>query len=511
MAKENESGIAGSASTPAAVRVEDTQWTKYNSNGGHGFAAEDANALNDKLRGKKVDKVGVNNELNGADRVVDGKMIQTKYYDTAKGSVDAAFDKATGNYKYEGQVLEVPKDQYEEALARMKEKIADGKVPGYTDPEKASELVKKGDVTYKQAANIAKAGNIDSLWFDVKNQAVVSGCAFGISFIVSYATGVWNGLNHKNALKNAFGSALQTGTIVLATGVGTQQFLRTSIGRSFASFTTKISRQVVTKIYGTKAGKELIEKIASAVMKKALHGAAAKNVISKLLRSNAVTSTVAGVVLTIPDAYSAIISRSISWEQFGKNLATTAGGIGGGLGGTAGGAAIGTLVCPGVGTVVGGFIGGIAGGIGGGAAAKKISDLIAPDDAEIIVESMNAAIEELAYEYMLTEYEFENLIVPEIKNTVTAKWLKQVFKHCNGRNDISGQKRYVREQFESVFENVLKNRTAITLPNEKTLKRLVFRTKVKLIFDYYWIRFLAIFSKKRRLLLESTDDKPDFL
>jgi hypothetical protein len=44
--------------------------------------------------------------------------------------------------------------------------------------------------------------------------------------------------------------------------------LRTSIGRSFAAFTNKISRQVVTKIYSTKAGKELIEKIASAIMKK---------------------------------------------------------------------------------------------------------------------------------------------------------------------------------------------------------------------------------------------------
>jgi hypothetical protein len=65
----------------------------------------------------------------------------------------------------------------------------------------------------------------------------------------------------KKAFKNAFGSALKTGTIVLISGVGTQQLLRTSFGRSFASFTTKISRQLVTKIYSTKAGKELIEKL----------------------------------------------------------------------------------------------------------------------------------------------------------------------------------------------------------------------------------------------------------
>ena len=503
MGKVEKAGIAGAGSHQLAVEIENTQWTKYKGpNGGHGYTAEDANALNDKFRGKKVDKVGISNELNGADRIVDGKMIQTKYYNTGKRSVDAAFDQATGKYRYDGQILEVPKDQYEEALARMKEKIAEGKVRGYTDPEKAHEIVKRGDVTYKQSVNIAKAGNIDSLWFDVKTQSVVSVGAFGISFIVSYATGIWHGLEPKKALKNAFGCAVKTGTIVLISGVGTQQLLRTSFGRSFAAFTTKISRQVVTKIYTTKAGKELIEKIASAIMKKALHGAAAKNVISKLLRSNLVTATVTGVVLTIPDAYSAIVSRKISWTQFGKNLAVTAGGIGGGIGGAAGGAAIGTLIFPGIGTVIGGAIGGIAGGIGAALGVKKVTDLIAPDDAQIMIKSMNTAVEELAYEYMLTENELEKTIVPSIKDTVDVKWLREMYKYSGSRSNISRQKRYVREQFEGDFEAVLKNRAKIKIPKLTTLKWMAFKTRTRLIFEYLCMRFLAIFSKKRRLQLE---------
>jgi hypothetical protein len=506
MSKAEKAGIAGTGSTQSAVEIENTQWTKYikESKGRHGPAAEDANALNDKLRGKKVDKVGLTNELNGADRIVDGKMIQTKYYNTAKGSVDAAFDRTTGKYRYDGQILEVPKDQYEEALVRMKEKIAQGKVRGYTDPEKAVEIVKKGDVTYKQSVNIAKAGNIDSLWFDVKTQSVVSGCAFGISFIISYATGIWQGLKPKKAFKNAFGSALKTGTVVLVAGVGTQQLLRTSFGRSFASFTTKISRQIVTKIYSTKTGKKLIEKIASAIMKKALHGAAAKNVISKLLRSNLVTATVSGIVLTIPDAYNAIVSRNISWTQFSKNLAVTVGGIGGGIGGAAGGAAIGTLILPGVGTAIGGFVGGIAGGIGSALGVKKVSDLIAPDDAQIMIGSMNTAVEELAYEYMLTENELENTIIPIVKDTVDVKWLKKMYKYSGDRNNISRQKQYVREQFEGYFEAVLKNRTKIKTPKPAALKRLAFKTRTRLIFDYFCMKFLAIFSKKRRLQLEES-------
>jgi hypothetical protein len=507
MSKVEEAGIAGTGSTQSAAEIENTQWTRYKGpNGGHGFAAEDANALNDKLRGKKVDKVGVSNELNGADRIVDGKMIQTKYYNTAKRSVDAAFDQATGKYKYDGQILEVPKDQYKEALARMKEKIAEGRVRGYTDPEKANEIVKQGDVTYKQSVNIAKAGNIDSLWFDVKTQSVVCGCAFGISFIISYATGVWQGLEPKKAFKNAFVNALKTGTIVLISGVGTLQLLRTSFGRSFAAFTTKISRQLITRIYSTKAGKELIQKIASAIMKKGLQGAAAKNVISKLLRSNFVTATVTGVVLTIPDTYKVIISRNISWVQFSKNLAVTAGGIGGGLAGAAGGAAIGTLIFPGVGTAIGGAIGGLVGGIGAALGVKKVSDLFAPDDAQIMIGSMNTAIEELAYEYMLTENELENTIVPIIKDTVDAKWLRKMYKYSGGRNNISGQERYVREQFEGDFEAILKNRAEIRTPKLIPLKWMAFKTRTRLIFDYFRMRFLAVFSKKRRLKLEIKED-----
>jgi hypothetical protein len=77
--KEAEAGIVGNGAVQEAIQIEDIQWVKFkNKNVGHGFAAEDANALNDKLRGKKVEKVGKNNELNGPDRIVNGKMIQTK-------------------------------------------------------------------------------------------------------------------------------------------------------------------------------------------------------------------------------------------------------------------------------------------------------------------------------------------------------------------------------------------------------------------------------------------------
>ncbi|WP_315450896.1 hypothetical protein [uncultured Treponema sp.] len=494
--EESEKGILGQSSVFAAKEIESTQWAKYKGEkGGHGFAAEDANALNDKLKGKKVDKVGTSNKFNGPDRVANGIEIQTKYYNSAKRSIEAGFDNTTGQYRYEGQVLEVPSDQYDEAVSLMKNKIREGKVPGVTDPDKAVEIVKKGDVTYTQARNIAKAGNIDSLWFDIKNQSVVSSYALGISFVITYANGVWHGLSKKQAFKLAFCNALRTGAVVLVVGVSTSQLLRTSLGRSFAAFTTKMSRQIVTRIYGTKIGKDLIEKMASAILKKTLYGAAAKNAISKLLRSNIVTGTVTAVVFTIPDVYKTIISKRISWAQFSKNFATTVTGIAGGFGGAVGGATIGTLVFPGIGTTIGGIVGGVVGGISSAIAAKKIADHITPDDAEIMVKAINRRITELAYDYMLTDDELSEYIIPIIEKTVNNKWIQEMYGYCGSRSNITKQNEFVDSNFESEFEFVLQRRSQIILPKKLYRKWFSFKTKISLFITYLKISIISIFKK----------------
>jgi len=154
-------------SSEIAKSLEKTQISRYHAAGGHGFAAEDANHFADRIRLRRPELVGPGNEKNGADRIVGGVPIQTKYHQTASGTVGAAFDSKTGLYRYRGQVLEVPKDQYEECVEVMRKKIADGSVPGVSDPRRAEELVRSGSITYKQARNIARAGNIDSIVFDV--------------------------------------------------------------------------------------------------------------------------------------------------------------------------------------------------------------------------------------------------------------------------------------------------------------------------------------------------------
>lgn len=140
---------------------------------GHGFAAEQANNLVDRLHGKNATVVGGDNAKNGADRKILNRYgspiwIQDKYYSTASNTVNAAFDNETGTYRYidendKPMQLEVPADQYDKAVELMKKKIESGKVKGVTDGSEAENLVRKGNVTYAQAKNIAKAGTIDSL------------------------------------------------------------------------------------------------------------------------------------------------------------------------------------------------------------------------------------------------------------------------------------------------------------------------------------------------------------
>lgn len=191
-----------------AKGLEQSQIGKYHTKGGTGFAAEDANAFADRIRLKQVEVTGTSNEANGADRVIDGVPIQTKYFPSAWATVENAFDGASGRYRYERQLLEVPKDQYDDCVRIMREKIAQGKVPGVTDSQEAERIVKKGDVTYKQARNIAPAGNIDSILFDAKTQTITTAYAFAATFAVYFAKRKWNGDKTEDAINGAIESAI---------------------------------------------------------------------------------------------------------------------------------------------------------------------------------------------------------------------------------------------------------------------------------------------------------------
>lgn len=369
MKNNTKSTINGISSTASTQCTNDQQWTKYHSKQGHGFAAEDANTMWDRWHGKSVNKVGLDNSLNGADRISDGVEIQTKYCADAGKSVGAAFE--NGTYRYGGMKIEVPSDQYEEAIRIMRGRISNGEVPGVTDPNMADQIVIKGHYTYDEAVRIAKAGNLDSIKFDIQTQAVACAFACGLSFAVTYCSAKSQGVSHTEALKIASKQAAKSGATTMVTGVAAQQLLRTEVGRNFAAVATKAIKPAVQAAMKSELGKQVVAKTATAIAGKQVAGAAAANVVTKALRTNAVVSTVVFVGTTIPDAVN-LCRGKISGAEFAENTTTNAAGVGGGWAGASAGAAVGSMICPGVGTVIGGIVGGIGGGMGASLGVKKV-------------------------------------------------------------------------------------------------------------------------------------------
>lgn len=451
-----------------AAALEKTQISKYftNTKGGHGFAAEDANNLADRWRGKDAKVVGQTNERHGADRRVAGVQIQSKYYQDATSTMRSVFDPDGGGYRYPGQVLEVPKDQHDQCVELMRKRISEGQVPPHTDPADAEKLVRKGTVTYKQARNIARAGNIDSVKFDIKTGAVVAIGAFGMSVLINYWYRRRQGMNKTDALDAALKEALSTGLTTLGMHVLSAQLLRTKV----AALGTVAVRRGVSAVARTSMGKKAVEGIAKASLNKAVHGTAAVKHVSKLLRTNAVTGAVTATIMCAPDFYRAAFDNSISWRQFTKNsvvnVASVAGGVGGWMGGAASGAALGSVI-PGVGTAAGGLIGGIAGGVVGSFSASKvtksIADKVAPDDAEALIRMLEEELQELSFEYMLSECEVVE-IMDVVRETVASnpEWLRSMYRETQGHEEVG--RCFVRDKFEGEFQKIAERRQKIVLP-----------------------------------------------
>ena len=427
----------------------------------HGFVAERANLLAGEIRsvftGEKIKYIGGNNALNGPDFVVadsSGNLtyIQSKYYSTGKGSVDACFE-GSGNYKYmwdgNPMQIEVPKGQYTEAVDRMAEKIRAGKVPGVTDPAKAKDLIREGTVTYKQALNIAKAGTIDSLKYDAKHGCVAAASAFGISAIVEFAASCWQNEPVDVAMKRSVFTGLQVGGSAFVVSVLSSQLSKTALNQAMIP----ASRAIVNAL-GPKAAQAFVNAFRPAGV--AIYGAAAKQAAVKLLRGNFITAAVSFVVFSIPNIVETFQGR-ISAKQLLKNSAELLGGIGIGALGAWGGAAIGTAIAPGAGTVVGGIVGGLAGGFGGAAGTKALADLIAEDDVNEMIDIISEEYSRIATDYLLSQDEGERVSVL-LQNKIDGKLLKDMFASKD-------RKAFAASIIEPIIAEEANNREKIILPS----------------------------------------------
>lgn len=458
--KSNPGAVAGGVAAGAYGQVNKLyDEEKFHAQQGHGFTAERANTLYDKLTGHDAKIVGDDNVKNGADRIVDGVMIQSKYCQSGNACINECFDNE-GNFRYmvdgKPMQIEVPSDKFDAAVQAMEEKIRDGKIAGVTDPAEARNIVRKGHFTYAQAKNIAKAGTIESLTYDAANGVIIASSAFGVTAVITLATNLWNGEDFNKSLKLATYSGLKVGGTAFVTTILVSQLSKAGLNSALVG-----SSEAIVDFMGSKASAVLINAFRSGSN---IYGAAAMKSAAKLLRGNAITAGVTVVVLSSFDIANIFRGR-ISGKQLFKNLTNTATTVAGGTGGWLGGAALGSAILPGVGTIVGGLVGSIAAGAAAGKATDAILGSFIEDDADAMVKIIQDEFEVLAQDYLLNQKEAEKS-VDKLGDILDGKLLKDMF----ASND---RKEFAQNMLIPIIENETKKRKHIgAVSNEQMAKSL---------------------------------------
>ena len=418
---------------------------------GHGFAAEDANTTYDRLLLRDAKVVGGDNKLNGPDRMVDGILIQTKYCSTSAKSVNAAFD-SNGNYRYydakgKPMQLEVPADQYDEAVKKMEEKIRNGQVPGVKNPAKAKDIVRKGQVTYQQALNMAKFGTIESLKLDAAKGIISATGAFGISAAITFAKAIWNGEELNIAIEKSVYAGLKIGSAAFFTTIATAQLARTSLN----SFLVAPSEQLISLLPS-----KSVNFIANLFREEGqrITGAAAQKYAAKLLRANFIANAITIVVLSAEDISNAFRGR-ISGKQLFKNITKLAGGIAGGYGAAA---IMGFLSVTNPWLVAAGAV---VGGIAGNSITSSIMDKFIEDDAVMLVSILEKHFSELANEYMLSKEEVD-IILGDLEIVLVHEQLLQMFA-----SDDRDQ--YAKKLLRGIIEKTVSVRCMILSPSKEEI------------------------------------------
>lgn len=445
--KQQEVGAAYQGSIETGAHIE--RMTRFQARQGHGYAAEQANHLLDRMQGKSSQILGDDNAKNGPDRMVDGQWVQSKYCQTAAESVNAAFQ--NGTYRYldgngHAMQLEVPKDQYKDAVELMKTRIENGQVPGVTDKNMAEKLVRQGNIDYKTARRIAKAGNIDSLMFDAAHATVVATTAMGISGAITFAREIWNGKDVREAVDLAAYQGLQMGGAVFASSVLAAQLTRTGVNRLMMAPSIKL-----VKLLPSSVRKAMVQSLRKGPM---IYGNAATKNLAKLMRSNIISAGAMILVLSAGDITNFFRGR-MSAKQLLKNVTTLAAGMGGGA---AAGAAAGAVLGP-----AGATIGVIVGGTLAGEAAHAVLDRLVEDDVAEMLRILNDALVPLAQEYLLSEDELA-IVVDDLQRELVQDKLLEMYASKDRAAFADGLLR-------TIIERTIGFRAQVHLPSSENFVR----------------------------------------
>lgn len=475
LATVDDTAVKAAAVTAAATinsngEVFVEQRAAVNNPAGHGELAEEANSIIDRLQGHQAEILGRDNAKNGADRSVDGVLIQTKYYKTARGSLEACFDSSSHQCRYLAKdgtpmQLEVPKDQYQQVLRGFEKKISQGKVPGVSDPRDAEKIVRKGKLTYDQAVNLTKPGTVESVTYDAATGAVTCSCAFGLSFLATTFMAYRETRDITGTVQAGIAAGVQVFGLSFAQHMVVSQLSRAGLSNALMA----PSQAVVGKL-GFKASATIVNGLRALTGKSAISGAAASKQLAKMLRGNAVSAAVTLAVFSVPETYK-LFQGKASGAQYAQNMACLATSIAGGIAGAAAagvaaakvGAAAGTAVSPGVGTVVG-LAGGMVGGTVGTAAAGAVGGKLFEGDSASFGRYFNAMVSCMAVEYLLDGHEMDELLA--VLNGVKSEEFKALMEETLPSRF---QEAKVRAFLVPMFDEIVSRRERFALPTSSQI------------------------------------------
>lgn len=433
--KQNMGNVGTIAGASERQKIYSEMGNDMNMRQGHGYGAEYGNKTVDRILGKKVEgvqeKENGHHKLNGADKIVNGQKVQTKYCKSAADTYRAGFKDSS--HDYSGQLREVPRDQYDEIRRMLQKDIDDGKMNGIKPGTPAENFLKKGYFSYLQSRRIAAAGSIESVSVDLANGVITSMTSASISAIIIFASGIWQGKDVKEAAKDGIetaGRVIGKSAIIYTI---TMQVNRTNIWNYALNDTMANPINTVS------------EKVAGNIAESSL----AKSSIGKKIHLDSIDSqkltngVVTVAVVFGPDICKARMGK-ISVKQLAKNA-------------TAGAAAIAGMV---IGNVVtaGNPLGGMVGGAVGGAVGKKVMDNFIEDDAVAMFRVMKEEFLNVVMSSYLSQEEFEEVARRTIWDKKVSKELQNMYK----KSKKGEHRAYANSLIEEVVIDVLKNRKKIT-------------------------------------------------
>lgn len=304
---------------------------------GHGYAAEYGNNTIDRFLGRRVVNEAQNLDSSGrqmkdgADRIVNGMPIQTKYINSSSGFIDAVVNDGHLRYMQNGKPikLEVPRDKYDSCANALQRKIDKGEIAEIAPGSNARDYTIKGHLTLDQSYMVKQALTVQGMAIDTLNAFNLGKDTAVANFIVHFAIETWNG---KNA-EDAFQASLQAGGKELGHSVLVNVLVQQLSRKEFANLFMR------NYVDGVKAGYKGINnpvyKLSDYVAGKVKKSELANTEIGKCLGLDKVdaykviNATAVVCVTYGPDIIKAIEGR-ISGKQLFKNSVVATASLGAG-------------------------------------------------------------------------------------------------------------------------------------------------------------------------------------